>query len=269
MDSEQFEYILRTRFGYHSRPGSYFLARNVRGWASFVFYARILKMILVDSFIAFTGRYNDKLWAASSRHTFRIVESAGGECHVSGLRELAGYRGPVVFIANHMSMLDTFFLPGLLLAFNKVTFVVKDSLLRYPVFGSIMRAVNPIAVTRKNPREDLKIVLSKGRDYISRGYSVAIFPQATRRATFETASFNSLGVKLARKAGVPVVPIALKTDFQSNGKIFKDVGPVDPLKTIRFRFGKPMPVEGSGHATHLKVVAFIKDNLKRWGADVR
>jgi len=177
-------------------------------------------------------------------------------------------KGPLVYIANHMSMLDTLVLPCILLAFKEITFVVKESLLNYPVFGSILRAVNPIAVTRRNPREDLKVVLNQGKKLLSKGHSIVIFPQATRSDTFDAESFNSLGVKLARQAGVPVVPIALKTDFQQNGKIIKDMGPVNPRKTLYLKFGEPLAVEGGGQVTHRAVVAFIIKTLSAWGADV-
>ena len=103
---------------------------------------------------------------------------------------------------------------------------------------------------------------------IRKGYSVGIFPQATRSATFNPASFNSLGVKLARRAGVPVVPVALKTDFQGNGRFIKDMGPVDPRKTIFVEFGKPLEVKGSDSETHRTILEFIVNNLKKWGGTI-
>jgi len=167
-----------------------------------------------------------------------------------------------------MSMIDTFILPGITTAFTKSTFVVKDGLLNYPVFGKILKAINPISVTRSNPREDLKRVLNKGSDLISKGYSVITFPQTTRSTLFDTTSFNSLGVKLAKRAMVPVVPIALKTDFQCNGRFFKDMGMVNPGKTLYFKFGNPIPIEGKPQAVHKKIVQFIANNLSEWGGEV-
>ena len=67
---------------------------------------------------------------------------------------------------------------------------------------------------------------------------------------------------------MPVVPVALKTDFQGNGKIFKDMGPVDPTKTLYIKFGKPELVEGKAQDMHRRVIAFILQNLRAWGAQV-
>jgi 1-acyl-sn-glycerol-3-phosphate acyltransferase len=129
---------------------------------------------------------------------------AGGKVEVEGLGHVAGVRGPVVFVGNHMSTLETLLLPGFMLPFKDVAFVVKDSLLSYPVFGPIMRAVKHIPVARVNPREDLKAVLTQGEAMLRAGVSVVIFPQATRSVEFSVEEFNTLGVKLAGRAGAPM-----------------------------------------------------------------
>ncbi len=268
MKIDQFWHILKTDFGYRSIKKHRFLVEKFPGWATIIYYMQLLNIILIESITARKGAYERKAWARGSLGVVKIVETAGGRFDVSGLKGLIDHQGPLVYVANHMSLLDTLVLPCILLALNRVTFVVKKGLLRYPVLGSIIRAVHPIAVTRQNPREDLKLVLNQGQTLISQGCSIMIFPQATRSAVFDAASFNSLGVKLARKAGVSVVPVALKTDFQGNGRIIKDMGPVDPRKGLYIKFGKPINVDGSGRVTHQKIVRFISENLTAWGAKV-
>ena len=182
---------------------------------------------------------------------------------------MAAYQGPVVYIANHMSLLEPLILPGIALAFNRITFVIKEELRHYPIVGHIMRALKLIAVSRENPREDLKVVLNAGHNFITSGGSIFIFPQATRSVEFDTRVFNTLGVKLASKAGVPVIPVAVKTDFQSNGKFIKDMGRIDPGKPLHFKFGDLMKVEGKGRQTQQRVVDFISRNLTSWGVRVK
>jgi len=75
-------------------------------------------------------------------------------------------------------------------------------------------------------------------------------------------------VKLAKKAGVPVVPLALKTDFHGLGRKIKDFGPVDRSKTVHFRFGEPLQVTGNGREAHEACLNFITENLKAWGGEV-
>ena len=90
---------------------------------------------------------------------------------------------------------------GIALAFSRITFVIKEELRHYPVVGHIMKALKLIAVSRHNPREDLKLVMREGQRFISSGGSIIIFPQATRSVEFDVEAFNSLGVKLAARAG--------------------------------------------------------------------
>lgn len=268
MEREHFWHILKTDFSYASPQKRYFLAENLPVWATVLFYTRLIKQVYTTSRTATREGLNRNTWADASFDVLKMVESVGGKFRVSGLEGVTKRKQPLVYIANHMSMVDPLVMPCLGLAFSELAFVVKESLLSYPFFGTIMKAVNPIAVSRRNPREDLKLVLNMGQNLLSNGFSIVIFPQATRSTVFDAASFNSLGIKLARKAGVPVVPIALKTDFQGNGRIIKEMGPVDPRKTLYFKFGNPIDLEGSGQTTHQAVVQFIAGNLKSWGGEV-
>ncbi len=260
---------LRTDYEYRSPLRRPLLLEKIPGWATALYYIRLLFLIAGSARIAKRGGFTDEKWCRDAQLVTRFVESVGGRLEVGGLEGFANHSGPFVFISNHMSMLDTFLLPGMILPFHSVTFVVKEALLRYPVFGAIMRAVRPIAVERQNPRKDLKLVLEEGQWLLGEKRSIIIFPQATRSVAFDAETFNTLGVKLARKAGVPVVPVALKTDFQQNGRLVKEVGPVRIKKTVRIQFGRPLPVEGNGQTAHLQVVSFIRQNLSGWGVPVQ
>ena len=162
MDVEKFTQILKSEHCYESPAKSRFLAEMIPGWASFVYYTMLIDLLLRDSLMARIGKYDQERWRRSAFEIIKIIESAGGRLKVSGLTHVAGYKGPLVYVSNHMSMADTFIMPSLLLAFNRMTFVVKEELLDYPVFGSIMKAIKLIGVSRQNPREDLRKVLSDG-----------------------------------------------------------------------------------------------------------
>jgi 1-acyl-sn-glycerol-3-phosphate acyltransferase len=269
MNKDQYAQILRSDLGYQTPPGNSSVAKYLPVWMlSLIYYVKLISTLTRASFSARRGKLNDDGWAFHSHRVLQIVESVGGKVNISGLEALSQATGPVVFIANHMSLLETLILAGIALPFRPVTFVIKEELLRYPVIGQFMRVLNLIAVSRQNPREDLKVVLRKGSERIAEGASVFIFPQATRSVEFNIQAFNTLGVKLAARAGVPVIPIAIKTDFQGNGRLIKDMGAVDPDKMLYFKFGAPLTVEGKGRQAHQYVVDFISDNLKAWGGTV-
>jgi 1-acyl-sn-glycerol-3-phosphate acyltransferase len=194
----------------------------------------------------------------------KLLEKVGCNIEITGTENFKSINEPVVFIGNHMSTLETFILPCLIHPKKPVTFVVKKSLVEYPVFRHIMVARDPIVVSRDNPREDLKTVLNDGTEKLSKGVSVIVFPQTTRTPVFDSKQFNTIGIKLAKKAGVKVVPVALKTDAWTNGKLIKDFGKIYPERKVRFAFGKPMSITGRGDEEHEAVISFIKEHLKSW-----
>ena len=73
-----------------------------------------------------------------------------------------------------------------------------------------------------------------------------------------------LGIKLAKRANVPVIPIALKTDAWGVGQRFKDFGKIDPLKPVRICFGDPLDLKGSGKEDHKFIIEFITGKLNDW-----
>jgi len=231
---------------------------------SAVFYAKILGIVYRASKLAQKDLYDNHCWIESSLTTVRALEVVGGRLEVRGLENVQRLASPAVFIGNHMSILETFVLPCLIQPYRDVTFVVKESLIRYPFFGHVMRNRNPVVVGRENPREDLKLVLEEGRKRLGANVSVVIFPQTTRSAEFDPGKFNSLGIKLAKRCNVPAVPFALKTDAWGLGKRIKDFGPIRPDKTVYFHFGEPMRVRGSGKEEHNAIVEFIQNNLAAW-----
>jgi 1-acyl-sn-glycerol-3-phosphate acyltransferase len=269
MNIDQYHHILRTEFGYQSQSRPGFLTKYLPGSLSLFYYLRLGYTLFHSTFPARGGRLDRPMWAMYSHRCLEVVESVGGNVNISGLESVADHQGPVVYIGNHMSLVETLILPGIALAFGDVNFVVKEELRHYPVLGSIFRALGMIAVSRKNPREDFKAVLREGHNFISNGGSIIIFPQATRSMEFDVQAFNTLGVKLASRAGVPVVPVAIKTDFHGNGKWVKDMGPINPQKSLYFKFGDPLPVSGKNKEVHQQVVKFITQNLSAWGVKIK
>jgi len=107
-------------------------------------------------------------------------------------------------------------------------------------------------------------VLEGGEQRLKAGISIVVFPQTTRTPTFDPTDFNSIGVKLAKKAGAPIVPIALKTDAWGNGRYLKDFGRIKPSSKVHFAFGNPLWVKDRGREEHEEIVRFISDKMAEW-----
>ncbi len=234
---------------------------------SLVFYLKFIWIVIQSSFLAKRGVYGGGEWGESSYKVLTKLEEAGVHFSFSGLEHVERLEEPCVFIGNHMSMMETLILPSILQPIREITFVIKESLLHYPVFKHIMRSCNPIAVTREHPREDLKRVMAGGKERLVEGVSIVVFPQTTRSGIFDSKQFSSIGIKLAKKAKVPVVPMAVKTDAWENGKYLKDFGPLNASKKVHISFGEPLKIQGKGTEEHQEVIQFIKEKLRKWNSE--
>jgi 1-acyl-sn-glycerol-3-phosphate acyltransferase len=240
------------------------LPLTARWFPSLDFYWHAFLVVFSASRKAKRGRYDTRAWCGSSAAILRALERVGVRVHISGVHHFRDLPGPCVFIGNHMSTLETFVLPIIISTYRESTFVVKQSLVEYPVFKYVMRSRDPITVGRSNARDDLKAVLDGGTERLKAGTSIIIFPQTTRTPAFDPEAFNTIGVKLAKKAGVPVVPVALKTDAWGNGTWLKDYGRIRPVLPVHFAFGEPMTVKDRGAEEHEATIAFITGKLAEW-----
>ncbi|MGA2546994.1 MAG: lysophospholipid acyltransferase family protein [Rectinemataceae bacterium] len=230
-------------------------------------YSHFIATILRSKSLALRGLYDDDAWTRSSFEIIRNLERCAAKFHIEGIDKVRSAEGPLVFVANHMSTLETLVLPGLICPLKTVTYVVKRKLLEGFFWGPIMRSRDPIAVSRKDPRADLEIVLREGQARLASGISVIVFPQGTRTEVWKREGFNSLGIKLAAKAGARVMPVALKTDYWGSSGLFRGFGPVHRDRIIHIEFGDPIAVSGRGKAEHELCLDFIESRLKGWGAD--
>ena len=217
---------------------------------------------------AWQGRYDTATWAHHSLTILQIAERLGTPVTCEGFGPRAARSGGVVYVANHMSTLETALLPCVLTSFSPVAIVLKSTLLKYPFFGAVCKAINPIVVSRRSARADLQAVLEQGCAKLAAGTSVLLFPQGTRQAVFHPKRFNSMGVKLAQAAGVPLVPIALKTDFAGLGRWVKDLGPVDTSRPVCIEAGPLLSPDTPPRVLQQQCLEFIAGRLKGWGLPV-
>ncbi|MDD5704442.1 MAG: lysophospholipid acyltransferase family protein [Kiritimatiellae bacterium] len=257
--------------GAYQTPAGQLPERQARpgAWAAWRFYVGGLGGVVVQGLRSMRGgSFDDLTFAELAYRLLRAAERLGTLVSFEGFAEVNAHRGPIVYTGNHMSLVETIVLPAGLLAFGPLTIVARRSLTRYPGFGRALCASHPILVTRANPRQDLADVLSQGAERLAQGYSVLLFPQGTRSECFDPRRFNSLGIKLARRAGVPLVPLAVKTDFARVGSWLRDFGPVDPSRPIRFAAGPLLDAAAPQRDVHAACTAFISARLRNWGLPV-
>ena len=249
---------------YHTPDLPISTAKKLLTWNALHFYIDFCKVVKKGAWLAKHNEYSRQNWFDLSYDVIKFIENHGGIIDVAGMNNFQKIDGPVIFVGNHMSILETIVIPSLVLKYKELCIAMKKQLFDIPFFGTLLSGFRTIAVSRKNPVDDYKTIIRDGGKAIEDGYSTLLFPQTTRTINFSSEEFNSVGVKLARRVQVPIIPIALKTDFWGNGRILKDFGPIDRSKKVYFRFGEPITVTGTGKEENQQIIDFIQGHLANW-----
>jgi len=112
---------------------------------------------------------------------------------------------PAVYLLKHQSAWETMTLLGVL---PPNCAVAKESLLNIPLFGWSMRMAKAIPINRTAGMGAFKKIIALGKNRITEGLSILIFPEGTRVPPGEHPRFHKTAAILAKEAGVPVVPVA-------------------------------------------------------------
>ncbi len=145
------------------------------------FYSNLLRIFTRANGQAEKNLYDRYQWVESSRDIMLSLEKVGVKNPLTGMDNLNTLNTSVVFIGNHMSVLETLVLPCIINPVKLVVFVTKKELTTMPLFGPINNACHPIVVGRSNARDDLKLVMDQGASRIQEGRSIIHFLRKRRR----------------------------------------------------------------------------------------
>ncbi|MDE5731233.1 MAG: 1-acyl-sn-glycerol-3-phosphate acyltransferase [Alistipes sp.] len=113
---------------------------------------------------------------------------------------------PYVIVLNHQAMID---IPTLYFVPLNFRWVSKREVFRIPFFGQFLLLHGDICIDRGRASAAMEQVIRDGRRWLSRGVSVAIFPEGTRSRDGEIHRFKAGAFTLAREAGAAILPVVL------------------------------------------------------------
>ena len=165
-----------------------------------IFFGTISLMV---SFFDQTGTVQIRVARAWARTLLRV---SGVRVHVEGL-EHVDPGGSYVFIANHLSYMDT---PVVLAHIPaQFRFLAKRGLFQIPFLGQHLSRAGHIPGPREDPRASVKTMQRAAETIQSKKNSLLIFPEGGRSHDGVMRPFKEGGAYIAIRAGVPVVPVAI------------------------------------------------------------
>lgn len=169
-------------------------------------------------------------WARLVRFGLKHILETTTE--VRGLDRLP--KGPVLVAMKHHCAYDTV-LP--FLWFEAPCFVLKQELLKTPVFGWYARHLGLIPIDRDGGMQALKIMLKAARAAADQGRPIVIFPEGTRQPVGAPPDYKPGVAALYRDLDLPCVVVALNTgvvwpptgsDYRPGHIVFEVVETIPP-----------------------------------------
>lgn len=114
--------------------------------------------------------------------------------------------GGCIIMSKHQSAWETIALRGILSP--NQSWILKQELMRLPLFGLALRFVQSIPIDRSAGRRAVLKVVELGGQRLSAGRNVIVFPEGTRTAPGERRKYGVGGAVLAQHSGAAVIPIA-------------------------------------------------------------
>lgn len=143
--------------------------------------------------------------------TRRLFRHIGVTVQVEGRENLPPPGETVLFVSNHQSYVD---IPVFLYDLGGPhALMAKRELGKIPFLGGWIRALGSVLVERDDIRA-AAAAIKESENVLKSGNSLIICPEGTRSKSDDIAEFKGGSVRIAFRAGVPIVPIAIDGTYK-------------------------------------------------------
>ena len=174
--------------------------------------------------------YRSKVFYMARDLSERMIKAADATIDVRGRGNLPK-EGPVVYMATHKGLFDS---PVMACVVEEpIIFIGKEEMKKMPIINKWFDAMGCIYLVRDDMKKSLKAILD-GVQELKNGQSIVIFPEGTRSRGAEMGEFKAGSFKLATKANVPIVPIAIQNTYKileekggiQKATVYVNIGPM-------------------------------------------
>ena len=139
-----------------------------------------------------------------------LLKLAGAKITITGQENLPA--GPAVYLSNHQGNFD---IPLLLVHLGKAHgFIAKKEIEKIPLIGQWVKWIHCICLDRESNQSAIA-TFQQTVHQLKDGHSIIIFPEGTRGRGGPMNPFKEGAVTIAKKAGVPVVPLCINGTYKA------------------------------------------------------
>jgi 1-acyl-sn-glycerol-3-phosphate acyltransferase len=171
-----------------------------------------------------------RLWARVVLGGLRVI--CGIRLEVIGQERLRG-GGPMLIASAHQSAFDTFVWLALV---PRACYVMKQELLRIPLFGPLVQSTGMIAVDRSGGASAMRGLMREADRAVREVRQIVIFPEGTRAEPGTLLPLHPGVAALATRTGLAVVPVVTDSGFCWGRRAFRK-----RPGTIHIRLLEPIP----------------------------
>ena len=177
------------------------LAFNLAWYANIV-----LQMVFYLPFVRFFPHKKIvriiRRWTISNNFLQRVL--AGTELELSGIENLP--EGGCIIASKHQSIWEFY---GLFTALKDPCFVLKEELMKIPVFGFFVAKTGHIPIRRSEKGLALRKMIADAKEAVGQGREIIIFVEGTRKEPGAAPDYRYGITRMYREIDCPIVPLAL------------------------------------------------------------
>lgn len=189
---------------------------------------------------------NTQIYDFLHNHAKKSLQKVNIDLTIKGKENIP--TGPVLYVANHSSMLDSFILFASV--DESIGCVIADEPVwkTMPIVSTWAKFIKCVYINRHDNREGIKSI-KEAADNILHGQSMAVFPEGdltwVKDPNAIISDFRNGALKIAYKAKCPIVPFVIKNSkgtyegYQPIGKINSKNVEVEFLKPIYSHIENP------------------------------
>lgn len=172
-----------------------------------------------------------------TKGAFLIEKYALGLTYEVRGEEYLPKEGTYIVAAKHQSAYETLKLHRL---FGDPTIILKQELMKIPLFGKFLKKIDVIPINRRNKEDSIRAIINGAKRMAENNRPIIIFPQGTRvPVNVDTSQKPYKGgiVKMYSHTDIPIIPMALnsglfwprKSFIKRPGKVvFEFLAPIEP-----------------------------------------